>query len=98
MSFAIDLPNEIQRKIGLWGISARLQSELLERLYEELAESPTRHLKRLANPSDILEYSYCVEREGIPPYDYLFSFSIAYATDEETLIVRDCEYLRIESS
>jgi hypothetical protein len=98
MSFAIVLTDSVRQRITEWRLSPGLQSEILERLYEELAPNPKRHLKRLNEPADILEYSFCVQNQGVPAFDYLFCFSVAYATDEETLIIRDCQFLKIEST
>jgi hypothetical protein len=97
MSFAVVLTELVRRRIGKWKLSGRLQSELLERIYEELASSPIRYLRRLEAPADVLDYSFIVESEGDPPYDYLFTFSVLYAADEETIIVWDCDYLSINS-
>ena len=52
-----------------WKLPALVQSEILEKLYEELAESPTRHLRMLPPPADALEYSFCIAAGGDSPMD-----------------------------
>jgi len=76
MSYDVDLSQLVMSKLQGWRLPARVQSEILERIYEELAESPTRHLKRLPPPAAIMEYSFCIVGEGEPSRDYLFSFTV----------------------
>ncbi len=95
MSFYINLPLTLINLIKSWELSPRLIREILEHLYEELAESPHEHLVRISPPEDILQYSFIVLGEGDPPRDYLFEFTVRYATDEETLVINDCRYLSV---
>jgi hypothetical protein len=41
-------------------------------------------------PADNVEYSFCMTGVGDPPSDYLLAFNVIYATDEETIIIKDC--------
>jgi hypothetical protein len=72
-------------------------NEILERLYEDLAEHPNKVLRRLPGPRVPMLYSFVVQAEGSPPRDYLFEFHVRYGADEETLVVTDCEYLSLPS-
>jgi hypothetical protein len=97
MSFSIDLPGPIKQKIANWNLSSRLINEILEHLYEELAEKPLAYLHNVPEPAGHLQYSFIVLADGDPPRDYLFEFSIRYRADEETLVIFACDYLQIES-
>jgi hypothetical protein len=72
-------------------------NEILERLYEELAENPWGHLVRLPEPRDPLLYSFIVRAEGNPPRDYNFEFLVRLHADEDTLIICDCDFLPLEA-
>jgi hypothetical protein len=72
-------------------------NEVLEHLYEDLAEHPHQVLVRVREPELILLYSFTVQAEGDPPHDYIFEFQVRYGADEETLVVTDCNYLSLPS-
>jgi hypothetical protein len=93
MSFAVRLSDEVLRKIAGWRLPEIVQIEILERLYEELAPRPSMHLRRLPPPADHMEYSFCMTAAGDPPSDYLLAFTVVYAADEETLIIKNCSHL-----
>jgi hypothetical protein len=95
MSFAVDLSEEVIEIIASWRLPGIIQNEILERLYEELAPHPSRHLRRVPPPVDNMEYSFCITGVGEPPSDYLFAFTVLYASDEETIVIKDCLYLII---
>ncbi len=95
MSFAVNLTDKALKKIAGWQLPGIVQIEILERLYEELAPHPSPHLRRLPPPADIMEYSFFMTEVGDPPSDYLLAFTVVYAADEETLIIKNCSYLMI---
>ena len=37
-----------------------------------------------------MEYSFCMVEAGDPPRDYLFTFTVLYGTDEQTIHIEDC--------
>ena len=86
MSFDVRLGGEVLAMITGWRLPGIVQTEILERLYEELAPHPSKHLRRLPPPADNMEYSFCLTGVGDPPSDYLFAFNVVYAADEETII------------
>jgi hypothetical protein len=93
MSFGVELSNEVLKMIAGWQLPGIVQLEILERLYEELAPHPSKHLRRLPPPADNMEYSFCMTGVGDPPLDYLFAFNVVYASDEETIVIKDCLYM-----
>lgn len=97
MSFSLKLQGPVKARIASWKLSGRLIHEILEHLYEELAERPALHLVRAPAPEVLLRYSLIVLREGKPPSDFLFEFSVRYHSDEETLVIYDCNHLSIPS-
>jgi len=98
VSFSIKLLSAVDARISSWKLSGRLIHEVREQLYEELAERPTLHLVRVTEPEVLLRYSVIVLGEGTPPHDFLFEFSVRYHSDEETLIIYECDYLSIPSA
>ena len=93
MSFAVKITEEVLKEVDGWRLPGIVQVEILERLYEELAPHPSRHLRRLPPPADIMEYSFVMTGVGDPPSDYFLGFTVVYAADEETLIIKNCSYL-----
>jgi hypothetical protein len=71
--------------------------EILEHLYEELAETPYGLLVRLPDQRDPYLYSFIVSAEVDPPRDYLFEFLVRIHADEDTLIICDCDFLPLEA-
>jgi hypothetical protein len=65
--------------------------EILKGL-DTLAANPNRHLIRVGPPHDVLQYDVIVCEPAVPPRDHLFVFTVRYATDEERLLVVDCEH------
>jgi len=63
---------------------------------DRLTSNPSQYLIRIGPPHDVLQYDLVVREPGNPPCDYLFAFTVFYATDEETLVIKDCEYERQE--
>ena len=84
-------------KIASWSLPPRLIYEVLEHLYEELAERSRHHLVRISKPDIRLVYNFTVRTEGDPPREYLFEFSVRYHSDEATLIIWECDYLSLEA-
>src|ERR1700737_1265174 len=97
MSFYIRLDEERTAKISSWRLTSRLMNEILEHLYEELAENPWGHLVRLPEPRAPYLYNFIVRAEGDPPRDYLFDFLVRIHADEDTLIICDCDFLPLEA-
>jgi hypothetical protein len=97
MSFSIELTEKVRTKIPAWNLSNRLINEILEQLYEQLAETPTRHLVRIPAPADLLLFSFQVRAEGDPPMDYIFEFQVKYHSDEQTLVIYDCDFAATEA-
>ena len=97
MSFCLDLTEEVKRRISAWKLSSRLIRDILDHLYDELAAKPSQHLTKVSEPYSILLYSFAVRAEGDPPMDSIFEFAVKYHVDEETLVVHDCDFVKVES-
>jgi hypothetical protein len=70
--------------------------EVLEHLDEDLAENPSLRLEMIPDENESPRYLFSVRGEGDPPRDYLFEFEVVYHSDEQTLIIRDCDYLVLD--
>jgi hypothetical protein len=79
-----------------WRLSPRLLNEILEHLYEELADNPHKHLSAVAG-WDSLVYSFSVRAEGDKPRDYLFEFYVRYHPDEMTLLIGGGDFTSVEA-
>lgn len=68
-----------------------MHREILKGL-DQLAGNPRRPLVRVGPPHDVLQYDLIVREPADPPRDHLFVFTVRYATDEERLLVVDCDH------
>jgi hypothetical protein len=91
MSYAVELTRAAARKIQGWNLSSHLHREILKGL-DQLADDPNRHLIRVGPPHDVLQYDLIVREPLNPPRDHLFVFTVVYATDEERLLVVECDH------
>jgi hypothetical protein len=62
---------------------------------DSLGEHPSRHLVRIGPPYDVLQFDVIVREANLP--GVLYTFTVKYAADEETLVVVDCDRM-IEDS
>jgi len=90
------LTKPTSEKIAKWALSANIIRKLLDAI-DELGENPGKHLKRVEGEENALMYAVSIPREGSPPMDHLFDFSVIYAADEETLSIFDCDHLVLPS-
>src|SRR3954447_4905080 len=95
MSYSVELAEPVVERIVGWNLSSHLHRQILKQL-DELGKDPTRHLVRLPEPSGLLVHQFTARDPGPPPRDYLFSLSVSYRSDEESLVVYDCELLAVE--
>ncbi len=91
MSYAVDLVESVVKEIVGWNLSSHLQREFLRGL-DELGSDPNRLLIRVGPPIDALQHDLVVHEPGIPGRDHLFTFTVLYAADEETLHVVACDH------
>ena len=91
MRYAVELTKGVVQKIVGWNLSSHLQSEILKGL-DRLSVNPRQSLIRVGPPYDVLQYDLAIREPGNPPRDYLFVFTVFYSTDEETLVIPDCQY------
>jgi hypothetical protein len=90
MRYELRFADGARAKLTALNLSAELLYWIDGRLHDELAESPTTHLRRVRGEADCLQYNFCEsDRAG----DHLFVFTVVYGRDEETLIIVDCEHL-----
>jgi hypothetical protein len=59
---------------------------------DALGASPNRQLIRVEPPHDVLQYDLFVREPSAPSRDLPFVFTVRYATDEERLLVVDCDH------
>jgi hypothetical protein len=91
MSYVVELTRAAARKIHGWNPSSHLYREILKGL-DQLADNPNRHLIRVGPPHDVLQYDLIVREPVDPPRDHLFVSTVLYATDEERLLVVECDH------
>ena len=89
MSYSVELTKWASSKIAGWRLSSHLQREILRGL-DELARDPNRSLVRVGSPVQSLEYDIVVREAGEPSSDHIFTLTLRFGTDEETLFVVDC--------
>jgi hypothetical protein len=89
MSYSVQLGSEARRKIAEWLLPKEGISAILRRM-DELSETPSRFLLRIASSTHIMESDVVYRDPGPPERDCLIALSVRYGIDEETLIIVDC--------
>jgi hypothetical protein len=97
MSYSVNLTDPVIRKFNGWRLSSHEFREILKGL-DVLSSEPRRRLIRVGPPYDELQYDVIVAGVGSPPRDILYSFTVRYGADEETLFVVDCDRLDEDDS
>jgi hypothetical protein len=86
----VRLTNEAIKKISGWRLSSHQIREILKGL-DALATNPARQLIRVGPPYDALYFDLVVSEAGAPHRDVLYTFTVRYSVDEETLWLGDCD-------
>jgi hypothetical protein len=92
MSYSVKLTDGVVQKLSGCHLSSRVIGEILRGL-DALASNPARQLIRIGPPSNALQFDRIVNDVGPPRRDVLFTFTVLYGADEETLFVVECELL-----
>lgn len=92
MSYSVRLTDPVLRKLKGWQLSSHEFREVLKGL-DALSSETRRQLIRVGPPHDELQYDVIVMGVGSPPRGILYSFTVRYGADEETLFVVDCDRL-----
>jgi len=92
MSYSVRLTDELVRKLDGWRLSSHEIREILKGL-DDLASNPARQLIRVGPPHDALQFDLIVTDSGASRRDVLYTFTVRYGADEETLFVVECELL-----
>lgn len=90
MSYYVSLKDEVRRMIRDWKLSSSMIRAVLDGL-DALRTNPAEKLIRVGPPYDVMQYDVTVAN---PDNDFLaemFTFTVKYSADEETLLVVDCE-------
>jgi hypothetical protein len=94
MSFRVEIPSVVQRRIVSWSLPDFVFVEVHLRLTEDLANDPKRFLIRTRQPFDGMAFFF----ELIDPSNRLcvhrFVFQIVYSQDEERILVARGAYAR----
>ena len=92
MSYKVKLTDEVTRKLSGWRLSSYEVREVRKGL-NALSSHPKLLLLRVGPPYDALQYDLIVTGAGPPHRDALYSFTVRYGADEQTLFVVDCELI-----
>lgn len=79
----------MREKISRWNPSSHVIREILTGL-DVLSVRPADHLIRVGPPDDALQFDLVIRDPDEPSRDYLYTFTVRYAADEETLFVVHC--------
>jgi hypothetical protein len=86
----------VREKIAKWALSPSVYKKLLDAI-DNLGENWRECLERVECEEDAMRFPVLIYREGDPPMDYLFDFSVLYHADEETLVIHDCDFVPVPS-
>jgi hypothetical protein len=92
MSYKVKLTDEVVRKLSGWRLSSLEVREVRKGL-DALSSHPKLLLLRVGPPYDALQYDLIITGGGPPRRDALYSFTVRYGADEQTLFVVDCELI-----
>lgn len=92
MSYSVKLTDEVVTKLNGYRLSKREVREVRQGL-NALTTNPRLLLIRVGPPHHKLQYDLVVSDTGPPRRDSLYSFTVRYGADEETLFVVDCELI-----
>ncbi len=92
MSYTVKLTDEVVKKLSGYHLSNHDVREIRSGL-DTLQTDPSHHLIRVGPPYEAMQYDLIVTNTGSPRRDSLYSFTVRYGADEETLFVVDCELI-----
>jgi hypothetical protein len=90
MSYSVRLTNEALRTVRGWSLSSHQIREILKG-FDALAINPARQLIGVGPPYDALCYDLIVSEASVPRRDVLYTFTVRYSVDEETLWIVECD-------
>jgi hypothetical protein len=76
-------------KIVEWRLPPEGMRAILRHM-DQLSETPSRQLLRIASSPHVLESDVVFREPGPPERDCLITLSVRYGIDEETLYIVDC--------
>jgi hypothetical protein len=92
MSYKVKLTDDVVKKLSGWRLSKYEAGEVRKGL-GALSSDPKLLLLRVGPPYDALQYDLIITGAGPPRRDALYSFTVRYGADEQTLFVVDCELI-----
>jgi hypothetical protein len=92
MSYAVQLDDEVKRRIVAWRLPKEGMSAILARM-DELREMPSRNLLRIESSFHALQTDIVLSDPGPPARECLVVLNVRYGSDEETLFIVDCDRL-----
>jgi len=92
MSYTVKLTDDVVRKLSGYRLSTNDVREIRAGL-NALGSHPKRLLIRVGPPYDAMQYDLVITGSGTPRRDSLYSFTVRYGADEDTLFVVDCELI-----
>jgi hypothetical protein len=92
MSYSVKLTEHVLNKLYGWRLPKQEIHEIRRGL-DALSSDPKRLLMRVGPPHDALQYDLIVTSSGTPRRDSLYTFTVRYGSDEQTLFVVDCELI-----
>ena len=90
MSYYVSLKDEVRRIISDWRLSPSMIRAVLDGL-DTLRTNPAEKLIRIGPPYDVMQYDVTVPDPDNDFLSTMFTFTVKYSVDEETLQVVDCE-------
>jgi hypothetical protein len=92
MSYSVKLTEHVVKKLHGWRLPKHEVHEI-NRGLDALSSDPKRLLVRVGPPHEALQYDLIVSSAGTPRRDSLYTFTVRYGADEQTLYVVDCELI-----
>ena len=96
--YRVRIPDVIDTKMSAWTLPVEIWHLMEDKLRDELAADPVNMSQRVIAPwEEVLNlFTFSINDRSNPNVTHQFMFHFFYGYDEESLIIADCGYSRIE--
>jgi hypothetical protein len=96
--YRIRIPDAIDAKMSAWGLPTVILHLMEDKLRDDLAIDPINKSHRVIAPwEEVLNlFTFTIPDASEPNVVHQFMFHFFYGQDEQSLVVADCGYSRIE--
>jgi hypothetical protein len=94
MSFRVEIPPSVRRRIAAWNLPDALVVEIYLRLRDDLGQNATSCLQRISKPFDGMAYRFTLIDPENRLCEHICTFPVLFSQDEQSLIIAGFAYER----